>query len=286
MSRANKYFFGRFNVIGSYEESGKKEFILRGLKSEKFVKVRTSKWGFFEVDEFRDSELGDFITGYLAKYIPDFQEDVAIPDKQEIEKEKVDNKIDAMARFFLHVKSGITVYHAASGIGSEKFREKFPQVFIEGVGAMFVNADMQSLEQEQKIFDAIKQFSQIRRVKIILHPSNPGNRPLWKNWDEHLHEVRATSYKEEYEADPKQNPEGLSKVGDRREITEKIHMAEDGYGYAEVNGHMDGKDTTVSTGDNPITTTIPPASEEEPPETVFDKLREKIREIFARFKKP
>lgn len=275
-NRPIKYYFGRLNLIANYTD--KREFILVGLRSPKFVEHRGYKWGFFEASELQ-TEFGPFLHGYLVKYKPETDEEVAVPETRKLSDEAIANRVTAKSRFFLHVESGLIAYHPVGNqIESRTFCKRFVKLFENAFNNFFVNAEIQAIEEQYKIFEAIKKFKSISKVVIYLHPSNPSNSERWERVDKRLKTLGASSYHEQYEGKPKGY--GLDIVEDE-ELTSKIFMADDGYGKADVTGEMDGEVRTISTKDNPITALAP--NDEEPPETVIDRLSSTIKSIFSRF---
>lgn len=271
-----KYYFGRLNLIAVFND--KKEFLLRALKTKKFLQHRDFNWGFFDIIEI-NSDLGDFLHGYLVKYKPEFSEEVANPETHSLEDQEIDNFVVAKTRFFLHIKSGIISYHPIGNIISrETFVERFCKLFEHSLENMFINAEIQSIEEDYKIFDVIRAFSKIKRVQIYLHPPNPSNREIWKRTDERLKKLGAANYYEHYEVDPEI---GNLNITEDSEINSKISMADDGYGKADVTGELNGEVKTISTSDNPITTQAP--NDDVEASNVLDKLLIKLRIIFSRF---
>jgi len=74
--RRVRYYFGRFNLMAQYER--KEIFVAEGLRTPTVVRKRGQNWQFLKV-ESAVSELGEFLTGYLAKYRPVTEEEVAVP---------------------------------------------------------------------------------------------------------------------------------------------------------------------------------------------------------------
>jgi len=274
--RTIKYYFGRLNLIAVFDN--KREFLLKALKTNKILQYRGYNWGFFDIVEL-ESEFGNFFHGYLVKYKPEFTEEVANPDTHSLENQSIDNFVVAKSRFFLHIKSGIITYHPVGNIISrETFVERFCKLFEFSLDNMFVNAEIQSIEEEYKIFEVIKSFSKIKRLDIYLHPSNPSNRDRWQRTDDRLKNLGAASYSEHYEADPEI---GNLNIVEDEDINSKISMADDGYGKADITGEIDGELRTISTSDNPISTQAPNDEVEAP--SVLERLLIKIQDIFNRF---
>ncbi|MGK9477904.1 hypothetical protein [Melioribacter sp. OK-6-Me] len=270
------YYFGRLNLIAHYEN--KREFLLKALKSNIIWKHKDTNWGFFDIEEI-DSEHGSFIHGYLVKYSPNYNEEVANPETHNLEEQQINNYVLAKSRFFLHINSGLITYHPVGVIISKEiFRKNFCKLFEHSLEGMFVSAEIQSIDEEEKIFEAIKKFKKVLKLQIYLHPSNPNNRDIWKRTDDRLKKLGASKYKEYYEA----QEDGNLNITDDEEINSKISMADDGYGQAAVTGEMDGEKKTVKTGDNPVTAKAP--GDNLKPAEALEILMAKIKEIFGRFK--
>jgi hypothetical protein len=276
--REIKYYFGRLNLIAAYDD--KKEFLLKALITKKILEYGLAKWGFFDINEIENSE-GIFINGYLVKYKNEFTEEVANEDTHKIQDQAIENFIVAKSRFFLHIKSGMIIYHpAGKKIQQFIFRERFAKLLEYSLDNMFIDAEIQSIEDNYKIFEEIKKFEKIKKVNIYLHPSNPSTRHIWRRTDERMKKLNAGSYSEHYEADALK---GDLNIKSDKDIHSKITMADDGYGKAEVIGVMDGDSKTISTSDNPVTIMAP--NDDEPANTVLERMTSKIKEIFKRFTK-
>ncbi len=282
MPKANHYYFGRFNLLANYAKNEKKTFLLKGLMSHGTLSVRGSLWGFFKIEEFVDSELGEFITGYLAKYVASTDIDVAIPSEHDIGETEVKNAISAQSKFILHVESGLIVYHpVGSVIYRELFCTRFAKIFEEAHQGLMVDAQISAITDRFEIFKELKKFQAIGKLSFYLHPSNPDNNDLWDEYDERFKRMRVSSYIEKYEADISvpENP-GLQ-LGDDEETTNKIHMAEDGYGVAEAEGVIDGKTVIRSTQSLPVMVRV--RSSEDKTLTIMEEIRAKLKDVFARF---
>lgn len=275
-TRPVKYYFGRLNLIATYND--KREFLLKGLRTDKLIERRNFVWGFFDIKEI-ESPQGLYIHGYLVKYRPESEKEVALPDKHKLGEVTIPNIVEAKSRFFLHVESGLIAYHPiGNDIENETFCERFVEIFHDALDNFFVNAEIQAIEERFQVLELLKKFKSISKVEISLHPSNPNLSELWKDFDERLKGVSATSYKEIYEND---KPGATLKVAEDKDIRGKIAMAEDGYGKAGVTGEMDGEQRTITTRDNPITAVAP--GDDEEPENVLESLSESLQKIFDRF---
>ena len=278
-SRDSKYYFGRLNIISAYEEE-KKSFLERGLNSGVLISERNYTWGFFEVESVL--EEGDFLSGFLVKYRPLDPEQFVNIETREIEEQEIRNRIRAKSRFFLHVTTGIIAYQSVTEINEKSFRENFAKLLEASYDNLFIDAEIQSINQEESFFESIKRFDSVAKVSIYLHPSNPSSRNLWKRVDERFKNLGLESYTEIYKL--KEDRRNLDIEGDE-EINSKLHMASDGYGKAKVRGKKDGEYETITTGDNPIEAEVENSVENaEPPQEILKQILPTFRSLFNRFR--
>jgi hypothetical protein len=265
------------NLIATY--SNKEKFLFDGLNSSKYQEYWGSNWGFFDIASI-SSEFGPLIHGYLVKFKPETDEEVAIPETHKLSDEAIQNRVTAKSRFFLHIDSGLISYHPIQNkIENRTFCDRFAKLFELAYENFFVSVEIQAIVDNYKIFEELKKFKSIARVSIYLHPSNPSNREIWARTDERLKKLGATNYLEKYKANPENG--GLN-ILDDDEVKSKISMADDGYGRADVTGEMDGVRKRISTKDNPITAPAP--TDENPPELIVANLSATLKNIFSRFK--
>jgi hypothetical protein len=250
--RLIKFYFGRFNLIAIYEN--KKDFILNGLNTAEMISRRNYTWGFFEISLIED-EMGEFISGYLVKYNPEGEGgEFADPIMRQLGETTFPNSVAAKSRFFIHIKTGVIAYYLNPGISISQFKELFTVIFQKAYDNFFVNAEIQDIAIKYNFFERIRNFQKILKVQIYLHPSNPSNHDRWKQTDDRLKRLGASSYREIYEAKP--NSTGLNLQQDE-DFNSKAHMAEDGYGKAKVKGVIGEGKFDVSTGEEPITSLAP-----------------------------
>jgi len=272
-----KYYFGRVNILAQYED--KYDFILVGLRQNNILLRSNHLWGFFDIEPLEVDE-GLFIHGYLVKYKPEKLEEVVDPETHKLTFEGIKDSVVAKSRFFLHITSGIIVYHPVGlHIDLETFNERFSELFEKSYDNFFIDVAIQSIEDRYKIFEEIEKFDYIEKVNISLHPSNPRSSRIWDGIDKNFKELGIGKYQEHFEA--KSDSDGL-KITHSDEVKAKITMADDGYGKADVTGIVNRVKKTVSTKDNPVTEMAPGDTVEK--ETVFTYIKDKLNNIFSRFR--
>ncbi|NJK29588.1 MAG: hypothetical protein HC851_07745 [Acaryochloris sp. RU_4_1] len=278
-SRDSKYYFGRLNIVSAYEEE-KKQFLEHGLNSGVLISERNYTWGFFEIESVVEQD--DYLSGFLVKYRPLDPEQFVNTETREIEEQEIRNRITAKLRFFLHIRTGIIAYQVVSQINEKSFRENFAKLLEASYNNLFIDAEVQAINQEESFFEAVKSFDSIAKVSIYLHPSNPSSRDIWKRVDERFKNLGLESYTEVYKL--KADRSNLDIEGDE-EINSKLHMASDGYGKAKVRGKKDGEYETVTTGDNPIEAEVENSVENtERPQEILKQILPTFRSLFNRIR--
>jgi hypothetical protein len=79
--RQVRYYFGRLNIVAQLGDA--RDLLWDGLQHGEIVSHRGLQWGFFQVGSL-GSDLGDFAQGYLVKFKPRTEEEVALPETREI----------------------------------------------------------------------------------------------------------------------------------------------------------------------------------------------------------
>jgi len=188
--REQKYIFGRLNVLGPALEQ-KDEILFNGLSKSAIYTKKVNNYGFYNVGRITHVKV-DYICGYLVKYRPSVDIQTANPRDRDITDENINNLVIAKARFFLHVKSGIIAYHPiANDIPEHLFREVFSRIIRDYYQDFFIEIDFSTIQEEQTIFEALKEFEIVERVIIRLHPSNPSNRDIWQKHDTRFKKLNA-----------------------------------------------------------------------------------------------
>ena len=166
-----RYQFGRLNLMATFDD--KAEFLKKGLSTQVSLTQRAHKWGFFNITTLTDDTV-DFLTGYLVKYKPESEEEVADENQHIVTLEQAKDRITAKSRFFLHIKSGLMAFRLIGAqIGFAQFSKMFCQLFEKAHDNLFVDAQIQAIDEKYRIFEVIPRFEYISNVTLHLHPSNP-----------------------------------------------------------------------------------------------------------------
>lgn len=270
------YYFGRLNLICLYYGQEKINFIRKSLDSNNNIKIGNFMWGLFNIESI-EYKSNNFIFGLLVKYIPQADQEIADPKSNILKVTTVPGKTVAKSPFVLHLSTGIIAYHPIPGfISSRQFKDNFCNLIEAANQDMFVDAEMQPINDETNIFEAIKSFSKITALTISLHPSNPTNRRRWEKTDEKLQKMKAEKYYESYKSE-----KGLI-IEDEDEVYGNILMAGDGYGVAKIEGYNKHGEKNISSTEKISKRKLAP---KENPKLIIHNLFPSFDEVFRRFKK-
>lgn len=271
-----KYIMGRLNLIAAYDD--KYHYLLNSLKSNTFVNsgMKAYKYGTFNIEPVEvENQL--FLQGTLTKFSPIEDAEKVNTEDGTIFMDTDTNNVVAKSNFVLHVKSGLIAFRPmGSDITTHAFRKHFPEIIMESNSGMLIDTDLQIISEENDVFESLKDFQEIHKIKVTLHPSNPSNRHIWKAVDDDLHEQEVEEYNTEYKS-----KKGL-KVTQGGKIYSEIAMAADGYGKAEVSGIKDNEKKVASTYETPVKFDV---VEEEGTDIKINKtILDKFKDIWERMK--
>lgn len=140
----------------------------------------------------------------------------------------------------------------------------------------FIDAEIQSVNEEYRIEEAIERFRVITKVVIDLHPSNPSNREVYRRIDQRLKKLKAKRLIETLIA----REEGFDVVVFMDDDSYRgLLMAADGYGRGLIQGEIEGREVAISTEDSPIRKEVIPS---EVPYEVLLQLLPIFRQIWER----
>lgn len=271
------YQFGRLNMLGHWED--KRQFIFVALSAGVTETKGKFKYGFFDVEELeREGEI--FVFGRLVKYKPVLEGETVDEDLHQVVEGGLPHGVVAKSEFFLHYDTDIIAYRpVANKLSPGQFREMVAKLIESGHDRFFVSAEIQSIDEDYEIEEAIRQFEAITKVSLDLHPSNPSNREIYARVDERLKAIKArrmrlTLYAKERGFDL------AAFFGD--DAYRGLMMAADGYGTGSIQGVVDGTKVTVSTEDSPVKEEVRPS---EHPSNLLHHLMQAFRRIWERMRR-
>lgn len=273
------YHFGRLNLLGATYE-GKRGYILEALRANIFESDREFKYLIAKVQELTVND-DVFVYGTLVKYKELLEGIVVDENRKELVEGGLPDGLIAEAKFFLHYGSSVVAYRPiANRISDRQFRNLFARLIQAGRNNLMVTADVESIDEEIQILEALEELVTIERITIDLHPTNPSNREIYISIDERLKRLRAERMRQTIEA----KDGGLNKTAIREDDTYRgIVMATDGYGWARVDGvNKEGRQVQINTDDSPITARV---TDFENPHLILESLLSTFTRIWARMQK-
>jgi hypothetical protein len=238
------YYAGRLNLMPTEPNvAAKRELIGRALGASVSLESRGFEWGFLNVAELEARDR-NFFTGYLVKFKPQTRVEIAQMETRTLQVALAEGLVEAKARFFLEVETGLILYHPSfPAIDRDGFETRFCQLFERGLGNFFISAEIDPIQEQFSIVEELQRFDVILELDVTLHPSNPDHSDLWADQDAKL-KRRNVKWSRTKMRGAEEN--GGLRIKDDREIIASLHMAEDGYGTAALKGRRDGKNRRVT----------------------------------------
>jgi hypothetical protein len=226
-----RFYFSRYHFTfpDNTSDLKKMEFLDKLVSGKSEIEYRKDLFRFVNT---AIEKIGskNYITGRLIKYKLKTEETV-LNSQNKIDIVNLENRILGNVRFIIDPASSIIVFEESR---SYIPKESFPLRFIELIQANFKGVEdfvISPITQAYAYRERINEISQIKRLKIVLVPSNPNNADLWRKTDERLRNDKISKYTEILEN--KKKNEGL--VVDP-ETQAKLSMVEDGYGKSDATG--------------------------------------------------
>lgn len=233
------YYAGRLNLMPTQPDAAeKRETIGRALGAAVTLETRGFEWGFLNVSELV-VEGRNFFGGYLVKFKPESRVEIAQMETRTLQVAVARGLVDAKARFFLEVETGLIFYHPSlPAIQRDAFESRFCHLFERGLGNFFINAEIDPIQEQFSIVEELQRFDVVLELDVTLRPSNPDHSELWAAQDARL-KRRNVKWERTKLRGTEEN--GGLRIKEDEEIVASLHMAEDGYGVAAIRGKSQGR---------------------------------------------
>ena len=238
------YYAGRLNLMPTQPDRRQKAELFRTALSAAVTFNRAGfEWTFLNIAEL-EIDSREFFSGFLVKFEPESQAEFARLDTRTLQVAVARDLVEAKARFFVEIETGLIFYHPdAREIPIDVFEARFCRLFEKGLGNFFISAQIDPIREQYSILQELRRFDLVLEVDVTLRPSNPDHSEIWAEQDEKLKNRRAKWMREKIVGS--ETAGGLN-VKDDQEVLSRFYMAEDGYGEASVKGIREGKRRTIS----------------------------------------
>lgn len=272
------FYAGRVNLMPTQPNLTEKgELFRRALGAAVTFSRAQFEWTFLNVSEIKVSGR-EFFSGFLVKFTPESRAEFAKLDTRTLQIAIARDLVEAKARFFVEVETGIIFYHPVMPqIRRDTFESRFCRLFERGLGNFFIDVQIDPIREQFSILQELKQFEVILELDITLRPSNPDHSELWEQQDEKLKRRRAKWMREKICGS---EVAGGLNIKEDAEILSSLYMAEDGYGEASIRGRRAGKVRRISSRDAQIKSSGP--NDEQDPAVVLGVLLEGFAEVIKR----
>lgn len=270
------YNFGRISILAA-NIVDKEDFLMTAFSAQ--VRVEHREFRYLIANEKIITYNGErFAYGQIVKYKRMLEGDVI----DEIEKQITDGVLPygviAHSKFFIHIPSQVLAFHPVpSRISDKQFKEYLARLIEAGQHNFFVSAEVETIDEEIKISNSISLLKKVSRIFLDIRPTNPSNRPIYRQVDERLKLLQADREQITLTA----GESGLDKQAILEDdIYKGLLMAADGYGKASVYGERDdGTCVVIRTDDSQVTKRV---ADDEDPVTIVAQLYETFVQIWRR----
>lgn len=272
------FFFSRISIIAQTDNHlSKGEFLLGALGSgyeteyrNDFFKVINTSWEHFDEKPF--------IVGVLVKYKTEGETE-ALDNTNHIVKVPIEKPIIAHSPFLIDVDNSLLIFAENKAyIPKESFTNRIKEIIRRSLDEKFTDIEIQAIEDTYSFIKRLEEFSEIKSIKITLHPSNPNNSDLWREFDERLQNDNITSYTEIQ----KNTRTGESIVVDEQ-TESKFYMSEDGYGRSRVEGYdQQGQRLKIDSEENSRHASVSVRGTDISYSDIYENTKQKKEEITAR----
>ncbi len=281
------FYIARLHVdFGVFQtpELNKKEYIkeLFIFISQNPIWIKPSRGDF----KISISDVEYIADGLLkGKLIKKFTKKVTIiedEEKKTIKEEEIDKAVDYI-NFYYEMENFLFFIEEKKGIGLDRnhISSYLAKILKEGISKKdsIADVDITFLGSERDFIAQVFSLKKIYRANFVLYPTNPNQRRIYEEIDRDLH----NSNVEKRQIIDKAIPEGSLNYTDENSSGYKyLKMIEDGYGRGKVKGiNQDGENVELDSQEQAEKL---PINTDEPEENIIDKIKQKAREIYLKFK--
>lgn len=157
----------------------------------------------------------------------------------------------SLANFIIILEKRVIIFEELQSISIKLFAEMFSTMY----GQRFSSEDLSKVwinpvVKKELIFEKLREFDKITRVKLVVTPSNPDTGDYRQ-----LDELLKNSKTEEAALEFKNEEEGLTV--ENTIIGQGISLASAGYGYQNITAEKDGKKEVIKSKDEILRWRVP-----------------------------
>jgi len=276
-ARPHTFFFARLTLAGQWKDEVTP--IQTALESDLTEERGRFKYGFFDFQDLH-ADNQRFAFARLVKYKHVLEGEAVDEKSHQIVDSGLPRGVVAKPELFIHYSSHIVSYRPIAGrVSSHQFRSIFTSLVEAAHHDFFVSAHLDSINEEFGIGDALARFSKISRVSFDLHPTNPSNRPFYRQLDERLKALNAKRLQHTVTA-----AEGGLR-SDRLKDDDAMRgllMAADGFGQGQIEGEAEGRRVVITTTDAPVRQEVLPS---EDPQDTLNQLMASFNRTWDRMRR-
>jgi hypothetical protein len=266
MSSQSRFYMSRVVKLGQLNTQA----VIEAIQNPASVQIRTTKYTFTDSRVFGPKNSPAGIYARLAKYRADGSVDVVRDESHAVEKEDVENLIEASSPFvYLPAYSGIAYKHVWNSLPREQFERAFCELVEASKQKFFVRCELETVTDLRTFVARLARLEKMTVLQATVKPPNPLFGPCWRSLAEYLkkRQLEEIQIEEQAQAGIATNLPKIAALvantalapNDLQEMMEPLLdgvgdaallMAADGYGRAKIVGRENDHVVTIRTSEN------------------------------------
>lgn len=246
------------------------EKVIKAIREPQSVQIRGMLYTFTNYHLFGTNDRPTGVYARLAKYRPEGAVDVVRQDVHTVEREPVENLIEAASPFvYLPEFSGIAYKHVWNLLERDRFARAFCELVEASEQRFFVRCEIEPITDLRTFVTRLSRLEKVTVLQATVKPPNPLFGPCWESLREYLKQRRLeeVSIKEESSRGISTKVADIAaRMSDGSTSATELHdmmepllggvgdaallMAADGYGNGKVVGVEEERTVTIRTSDN------------------------------------
>jgi len=266
MPTTTRYYLSRVIKIGELDN----QKLIAAIEKSVFVEIRGNRYTFTDFHRFGPPEQPTGVFARLAKYKPEGEVEVVQQERHAVERESVENLIEASSPFvYIPEFSGIAYKHVWNVLTRDRFERAFCELIEMSYNRFFVRCEIEPITDLRTFINRISRLERVIQLDATVKPPNPLFGPCWQPLNDYIkkRQVEELQVKEEANGGIRTNLTQIAQAVDAsnvppdslRQMMEPLLsgvgdaallMAADGYGRGKIVGIEQSQRVTIRTSEN------------------------------------
>ena len=199
--KATRFYLGR--VLKQGTTLTERDGFVTALREAATVRDGDYLYTFIDIEE-QEHDGRRFVTGRLAKFLPEGEIGVVETERHAGISTFVPNFLRAASRFvYVPEVAAIAYEHVWNEIENRRFEKIVPLLVHERYRDFFVWCSIEPITDIRKFIVRIAQMERVTRIYATVRPPNPLFSPLWKSLRDYIKQRRAREVAVQEQSDSK-----------------------------------------------------------------------------------